>query len=368
MGMSARMARLSAVAGLVAAVGLATTTTVRASGDSSEGGCDPSVTYSADDIAAAAAPNVVTSIYAVPVCFVDGPPTLAYLAFDLSIPILNEYNDGVEDAADFYGAEILVSDLSAQTGETMNRYEAMTARDPDVVGTMINDSDNALNQRVQADGRQLLLSGPSFSDPPADAPSVYPIDIDAAMGTDVGAMLGEEAAARLEDGWSGRNVVFIGVGDDDNAVVKVRTDSALAAAREFVDIGDEDVVRLDTNGDESTAQSMTLDALTAHPDDVVIIAPLNDETGVAAAQAVRDAGRQADAIVVLHGGGAFARDAIRNDTDNLIIGAIYQNAYAEGWAWTEGAIALYLGDEFDDLYTDHPRITPDNVDELFPDD
>ena len=127
-------------------------------------------------------------------------------------------------------------------------------------------------------------------------------------------------------------------------------------------------MRLDTDGDQTNAQNMTLDALTAHPDDVVIIAPLNDETGVAAAQAVRDAGRQADAIIVLHGGGVFARDAMRNDTDDLILGAIYQNAYAEGWAWVEGAIALYLGDEFEDLFTEHPRITPDNVDELFPDD
>ena len=330
--------------------------------------CDQSVSHSADDIAAAAAPHTVTSIYAVPVCFADGTPTLAYLPYDLSIPILLEYNDGVEDAAEFYGAELLVSDLAGQTAETLNRYEAMTARDPDVIGTMINDSDNALNQRVQSDGRLLLLSGPSFSDPPADAPSVYPIDIDAEMGTEVGAMLGELAAARLEEEWSGRNVVFIGVGDDDNAIVKVRTDSALAAAREHVDIEDEDVVRLDTDGDQTNAQNMTLDALTAHPDDVVIIAPLNDETGVAAAQAVRDAGRQADAIIVLHGGGVFARDAMRNDTDNLILGAIYQNAYAEGWAWVEGAIALHLGDEFEDLFTEHPRITPDNVDELFPDD
>ena len=179
--------------------------------------CDQSVSHSADDIAAAAAPHTVTSIYAVPVCFADGTPTLAYLPYDLSIPILLEYNDGVEDAAEFYGAELLVSDLAGQTAETLNRYEAMTARDPDVIGTMINDSDNALNQRVQTDGRLLLLSGPSFSDPPADAPSVYPIDIDAEMGTEVGAMLGELAAARLEEEWSGRNVVFIGVGDDDNA-------------------------------------------------------------------------------------------------------------------------------------------------------
>lgn len=367
MSISSRAVQMTAVASLIGAMGIPAATVARASSVPSQD-CDPSVTYSADDIAAAAAPNVVTSIYDVPVCFTDGPPTLAYLAFDLSIPILTEYNDGVEDAADFYGAELLVSDLGAQTAETMNRYEAMTARDPDVIGTMINDSDNALNQRALADGRLLLLSGPSFSDPPADAPSVYPTDIDAAMGADVGAMLGEEAAARLEDGWRGRNVVFIGVGDDDNPVVKVRTDSALAAAREFVEIDDEDVVRLDTNGESPNAQSMTLDALTAHPDDVVIIAPLNDETGVAAAQAVRDAGRQADAIVVLHGGGAFARDAIRNDTDNLIIGAIFQNAYAEGWAWTEAAIALYLGDDFDELITEHPRITPANVDELFPDD
>jgi ABC-type sugar transport system substrate-binding protein len=331
-------------------------------------GCDPSVTHSAEDIAAAAAPYTVTSIYAVPVCFADGAPTLAYLPFDLSIPILLEYNDGVEDAAEFYGAELLVSDLAGQTAETLNRYEALTARDPDVIGTMINDSDNALNQRVQSDGRELLLSGPSFSQPPAEAPSVYPVDIDAEMGTEVGAMLGELAAERLEDQWSGRNVVFIGVGDDDNPIVKTRTDSALAAAREHIDIEDEDVVRLDTDGDQTNAQNMTLDALTAHPDDVFVIAPLNDETGVAAAQAVRDAGRQADAMVVLHGGGAFARDAMRNDTDDLILGAIYQNAYAEGWAWVEAAIALHLGDEFEDLYTEHPRITPDNVDELFPED
>jgi ABC-type sugar transport system substrate-binding protein len=343
-------------------------TTIAANAVASTPDCDPSETYTADEIAEGAAPFTVPIIYDVPKCFPDGAPTLAYLAFDLSIPILVEYNDGVEDAADFYGVELLVTDLGSQTAETLNRYEALTARSPDVIGTMINDSDNALLQRTQADGRILLLSGPSFSDPPAEAPSVYPVDIDAQMGTEVGAMLGEEAEARLADEWSGRNVVFIGVGNDDEPIVKVRTDSALAAVREHVEVDDSDVVRLDTDGDIANAQSMTLDALTSHPDDVVVIAPLNDETGVAAAQAVRDARRQADAIVVLHGGGIFARDAIRNDSDNLLVGAIYQNAYAEGWAWVEGAIALFMGDEFEPLYTEHPRITPDNIDELFPDD
>ena len=159
MRVSARTGGLSAVACLVSAAALATGSAAGAS-TSPSAGCDPSVTYSADEVAAAAAPNVVTSIYAVPKCFPDGAPMLAYLPYDLSIPILLEYNDGVEDVADFYGADLLVSDLSGQTAETLNRYEAMTARDPDVIGTMINDSDNALYQRVQTDGRQLLLSGP----------------------------------------------------------------------------------------------------------------------------------------------------------------------------------------------------------------
>jgi ABC-type sugar transport system substrate-binding protein len=360
-GISSRVIRGFALSCVLATVGTASAAAT------APAECDPSETYTAEEVASGAEPWTVPVIFDVPKCF-DEPPTLAYLAFDLSIPILVEYNDGVEDAAEFYGVELLVTDLSANTADTLNRYEALTARDPDVVGTMINDADTALNERTQADGRILLLSGPSFSDPPADAPSVYPVDIDAEMGTEVGAMLGEEAEARLADEWSGRNVVFIGVGDDDNPIVKLRTDSALAAAREHVDIEDDDVVRLDTDGDITNAQNMTLDALTAHPDDVFVIAPLNDETGVAAAQAVRDARRQSDAIVVLHGGGAFARDAIRNDTDDLIVGAIFQNAYAEGWAWVQAAIALQLGEEFEPLYTEHPRITPENVDELFPND
>jgi ABC-type sugar transport system substrate-binding protein len=330
-------------------------------------GCDMSVTHSADEVSVGAEPQSVTPVYAVPKCFEDDP-TLAFLMIDQSIPILFEFVQGMEAAADFYGVELLITDLRNQPADTLNQYEALSARSPDVVGTSVNTSDAALAERARADGVAVVLSGFSFSDPPADAPALYNDNVDAAIGAEVGHMIGEEAAARLEGEWAGKEVVFIGVGHDPLPQVEARITASLEAAREHVEIADDNIFRLTTEGNPETAQNMTTDVLTANPDAVFVMAPLNDETGVGAVQAVRNAGRQGDAVISLWGGGSFGRDAMRNDTDGIIIGVVYQNAFSDGWTWVEAAIATFLGDEFGERASDFPRVTKENVDELFPND
>jgi ABC-type sugar transport system substrate-binding protein len=356
------MRRLVAVALGLAALALGACGSEDDTDQGNAASCSDNERYSAQEVKEAVAPeHRVTPIYAVPKCPKEDYK-LAFLNPGKNVPFFQSWSDGMRAAADFYGVELFETDLQLKYEDTLNQYQTVSVREPDAVGTLTT-AGPALKARTDAAGVPLI---------PIDIPIEgndhfhgIPNEKVGAMG---GELLAEEAQGRLEDDWKGRNLLFVQVGDNTCEPCNIRVESALEAARETLDIADSNVVKLlRTEGLGDKAQTQMRDALTAHPDDVMLVIGINDGTGVGALQAAQAAGRTDDALVATLGADDQGRDALRNDRSGAFAGAVDFNPYAEGWTWVEAAIAVLEGEEFEPYEVDD-IVTRENVDELYPSD
>jgi len=182
-----------------------------------------------------------------------------------------------------------------------------------------------------------------------------------------GDLLAAATQERLNTDWQGRNLIYVGLGESTCEPCTQRVEAGLESVRKTIPIEDNNVVMLDTNGTVDVSQTKTADALTAHPNDVMIMLALNDESGVGALQAVKAAGRQQDVLIVTLGADRLGRDNLRSDTDGVFVSMVDFSPWSEGWNWVEAAIAVAEGETFK-AYDVNRVITRENVDQFFPDD
>jgi ABC-type sugar transport system substrate-binding protein len=331
----------------------------------SSNSCPGSATYTSDEILAAVKPQTVVPVYAVPKC--QSRTTMAFLDIDASQPFFAEVESGLRAAAKFYGVDLLLTDLHNNPAQTVPQYQQVSARHPEVVGTLVNSSEGALYARTKSDGVPLILLEGSFATPPTKTYTLISPTADRAKGAAVGKMLGQEAKKRMADSWKGHDLYFVEAGQKSLDVVNKRMTAALAAFRGSVQVPDSRVIEFDTSGKIVETQQKMTDVLTAHPNAVFAVAPLNDEVGTGAQKAIQAAGLTNNAIISLLGGDRLGRDAIRNDKTGLILGAVYANPFQEGWNWIEAGLAVKNKAKYNDISSaDLPIITKATVDQLFP--
>lgn len=303
----------------------------------------------------------VTPIYEVPKCL-EEKYKLAFLNPGKNVPFFQSWSDGMRDAAKFYGVELFETDLQLKYEDTLNQFQTVSVRQPDAAG-MLTTAGPALKARTDSANIPLIPI-----DIPIEGNEYFhgiPNDKVGAMG---GELLAQAAEEKLAGEWDGRNLVFVQVGDNTCEPCNIRVNSALEAARETLDIPDGNVVKLlRTEGLGDKAQTAMKDALTAHPDDVMLVIGINDGTGVGALQAAKAAGRMDDVLVATLGADEQGRDALRNDASGALVGTVDFNPYAEGWTWVEAAIAVLEGEKFGE-YDVTDIVTRENVDELYPSD
>lgn len=334
--------------------------------DDGDGGaaaaCSGDERFTAEEVQQGAGPDHrVTPVYAVPKCL-EEDVKLAFLNPGKNVPFFQSWSEGMRDAAKFYDVELFETDLQLKYEDTLNQFQTVSVREPDAVGTLTT-AGPALKARTGAANIPLI---------PIDIPIEGNEHFHGIPNEKVGAMggevLAEAAAEKLAGDWQGRNLVFVQVGDNTCEPCNIRVNSALEAARETLDIPDGNVVKLlRTEGLGDKAQAAMKDALTAHPDDVMLVIGINDGTGVGALQAAKASGRTDDVLVATLGADEQGRDALRNDASGAMVGTVDFNPYAEGWTWVEAAIAVLEGEKFEP-YDVHDIVTRDNVDELYPND
>jgi ribose transport system substrate-binding protein len=316
--------------------------------------------FTPEEVAAATGNHLVVPIYAVPKQLKE-KYTLAFLNPGMSIPFFKDWSDGMHAAAEFYGVEFLETDAQLQDDQIITQFETIAIREPDVIGSL-TIAGPALKARADALGIPVI---------PIDIPiegNPYFLGIpNEKAGQMGGELLAEAGAEKVAGDWAGRNVIYVGLGESTCEPCETRVRSGLDAVREKIDISDENVVMLDTEGRTEKALTMMTDTLTAHPDDVMVLLAMNDEAGVGALQAIKAAGRTADAVLVMLGADQLGRDAMRNDTEGVLVAMVDFNPWAEGWNWVEAAIAVAEGEEFAP-YDIKRVVTRENIDEYFPED
>jgi ABC-type sugar transport system substrate-binding protein len=316
--------------------------------------------FTPEEVAAATGTHAVTPIYAVPKTLKERY-VLAFINPGLNIPFFKSWSDAMKEAAAFYGVDFVETDLQLKYEDTVTHYETISARDPDVVGTLTT-AGAALKARADADGVPIIPIDIAIEGNP------YYLGIpNEKAGRLGGELVAAAAAEKMAGDWQGRNLIYVGLGESTCEPCTIRVEKGLEAVRETIPIADENVVMLDTGGLVDQAQTRMTDVLTARPNDVMVLVALNDEAGAGALQAIKAANRTQDALMVTLGADRLGRDTLRNDTDGVIVAEVDFNPWAEGWNWVEAAIAVAEGETFAP-YDISRIVTRENVDELFPED
>jgi ABC-type sugar transport system substrate-binding protein len=346
------MVALGLVAGLAAC---ANTSNESDTGDGSNG----EGRFTLEEVQAGAAPGSVgAQCFEVPKTL-DEEIVLGFINPSLGFPFYKSWSEGYTAAADFYGVELFEADIQGAWEEALTKYDELSVRSPQVIGTLLPDG-SALFERTTADGVILI---------PIDIPiegNDYFVGVpNKESGEKAGQALVDGVQGDL-DGWADRNVIVLGLLQENTEVTIDRVQSGVDVAVAGIPGAEGDTLDMGAGASVEDGQRVMADYLTANPDDVILTIAMNDESGLGALQAVKEAGRSDDVRIVTLGGGDLARDALRDGGD-VVVGVVDFNPFAEGWCWVESAIAAQLGEEFAP-YQVTQVLTRDNVDGLYPND
>lgn len=314
--------------------------------------------FTLEEVQAGAAPgSVKAQCFEVPKTL-DEEIVLGFINPNVGFPFFKSWSDGYTAAAEFYGVKLYEADLgNFAFEEALSRYEELSVRSPQVIGTLLPDG-SALLERANADGVKVI---------PIDIPIEGNDYFVGVPNKEAGALAGQALADGVADSladWEGRNVIVLGLLQESTSVTVDRVQSGLDVAAAAIPGATIDRVDMGPSATVDDGLRVMTDYLTAHPDDVVLVIAMNDEAGIGALQAVKTAGREGDVRMVTLGGGEIAQDALRSDGD-ILVGVVDFNPFSEGWCWVESAIAAQLGEEFAPFQVNQV-LTRENLDELYP--
>ena len=289
--------------------------------------------------AATGAHNVVT-VFNVPKKLTQC--TLAFLNPGLSYPYFATLSSGMFAAAKFYGVHFVQTNLNFNYGLAAQQFRTIEPEHPAVVG--VQTSNTALWSAVQSAHLPLLtVDSVQAGDP-------HHIGVNNVLVADEAAgMLAPAVQALLarQGAWEGKTLVYVGLSASDCPPCDQRVQAELAELRaDGVSISSSNTIITETypGGRSPTvdsAQEYFADVLTAHPDDVFVVASFGDEPVVGALQAAKAAGRLGDLLAVSLGGDSVAVAALQDATyTGVYLGAVAFNPYSEGWNWVAAALAI----------------------------
>lgn len=351
------------IAGAVA-LGVAAAVTLvgcAAPADTGDTGTGATGTWTAAEVAEASGSYAVTPLYAVPKDVEN--LQLAFLNPGASYAFFAAWSQGIQDAADFYGVTVSISDLEFKYEEALSAYEQQSVKQPVVVGSGGGAMNEATISAATADGAKVVL---------IDGGMEGAVDFgvsDEQVGVLAVTTIADAVNERLAGDWADKELLVVGISAANCGPCDARVAASFDEAQAQFGIDESATFRIEPpTGTDPTvdAANMVTDFLTAHPDSAVVVVSYGDAPVVGAVNAARAADRGSDVIAIASGGDATSRAALR-DAGNagILLGSIDYQPYSEGWNWVEAAIATHLGDSFG-AYEVTRVLTADNVDEFYP--
>jgi ABC-type sugar transport system substrate-binding protein len=350
--MARRLIALAAAAVLAAAVG----TTVAAAGSSSSAAKSPRWT-DADVAKAAKAAGVppFKLIYNVPKKLPKAYK-VGFINPDLGNPFFATWSQAMKAAAKFYGVSFVEGNAATKYDTETDIYDTLAAQGVDAVGA--HPGNAVIAQKAAA-------AKVPFTTIDSVVPGASHIGVPDVQAGELAAQLaGTEAQKRLKTTWKGKKIFFVGLGVPGCTPCEVRPHVALKKLQTMVKVDGSTFIS--QYATPEVGQKFMTDVMTAHPGHVFVIVPLNDESLIGVIQAIKAAGREKDALAVTLGGDPAGRKFLRDDP-SLVIAAIDFNPYAEAWNWVAASIARLQHESFKP-YRLSTTLTPQNVDELYPND
>ena len=296
-----------------------------------------------------------TPIYAVPKTL-PKQYKLAFINPDLSNPFFATWSKAMKAAAKTYGIWFVEGNAATKYDTETNIYDTLSAQHPDAMGA--HPGNAVIANKAKS-------AGMPFTTIDSVVPGAAHIGVpDAQAGTLAAQLLATEIKKREQGDWKGKSVFFVGLGVPGCTPCEVRPHTALNVLSKLVKIDGSAFISEYATPD--VGQKFMTDLITAHPNSVFAIVPLNDESLIGVIPALTAAGKQKDAVAVTLGGDPAGRKFLRDDP-GIVIAAVDFNPFAEAWNWVAASIAQLQHKPFKP-YTLSTTLTPKNVNSYYPND
>ena len=353
-----RFGRASILIGAVLAASLAVSGIAGAAATAHHSKAAAPPTWTAADVAQVAKANGVPPfelIYAVPKKL-PKQYKLAFINPDLSNPFFATWSKAMKAAAKLYGVSYIEGNAATKYDTETNIYDTLAVQNFDAVGA---HPGNAVIATKAA------AAGKPFTTIDSVVPGASHIGVpDVQAGTLAARILSTEIKKRQQGSWKGKSVFFVGLGVPGCTPCEVRPHTALKVLSRSVKIGGSAFISQYATPD--VGQKFMTDIMTAHPNSVFAIVPLNDESLIGVIPALKAAGKLGSAVAVSLGGDPAGRKLLR-ENPKTVIAAVDFNPFAEGWNWVAASIARLQHRSFKP-YRLSTTLTPQNVNKLYPND
>ena len=343
---------------LASLVLFAALTAASATASSSGSAAKPAAVWSPADIAKVAKANGVppfVPVYAVPKTL-PKRYKLAFINPDLSNPFFATWSKAMKAAAKFYGVSFVQGNAATKYDRETDIFDTLAAQKIDAIGA------HPGNTVIAQKAKKAKMPFTTIDSVVAGAAHLGVPDVQA--GTLAAQLLIPEIKKRLAGPWKGKNVFFVGLGVPGCTPCEVRPHTALDVLKKSIEIeGSQFTSEYAT---PEVGQKFMTEIMTAHPNSVFAIVPLNDESLIGVIPALKAADKLDSAVAVTLGGDPAGRKLLR-ENPNTVLAAIDFNPYAEAWNWVAASIAQLQGKKFKP-YRLSTTLTPQNVNKLYPND
>jgi ABC-type sugar transport system substrate-binding protein len=315
-------------------------------------------TWTAADVAKVAKANGVAPfvpVYAVPKKL-DTRYKLGFINPDLSNPFFATWSKAMKSAAKFYGVSFVQANAATKYDKETDLYDTLAAQKINAVGA------HPGNTVIATKAKKAGMPFTTIDSVVKGAAHLGVPDVQA--GTLAAQLLTPEIKKRLAGPWKGKNVYFVGLGVPGCTPCEVRPHTALSVLSKSVKI--EGSSFTSEYATPEVGQKFMTEVMTAHPNSVFAIVPLNDESLIGVIPALKAADKLDDAVAVTLGGDPAGRKLLR-ENPKTVIAAIDFNPFAEAWNWVAASIAQLQHKSFKP-YRLSTTLTPQNVDKLYPND
>jgi len=328
-----------------------------ASASSSGSAAKPAVWTPAEvaKVAKAAGVPPFVPVYAVPKKL-EKRYKLAFINPDLSNPFFATWSKAMKAAAKFYGVTFVQGNAATKYDRETDIYDTLAAQKIDAVGA------HPGNTVIAQKAKKAKMPFTTIDSVVQGAAHLGVPDVQA--GTLAAQLLTPEIKKRLAGPWKGKEVFFVGLGVPGCTPCEVRPHTALNVLGKSVKL--EGSAFTSEYATPEVGQKFMTEILTAHPNSVFAIVPLNDESLIGVIPALKAADKLDSAVAVTLGGDPAGRKLMR-ENPKTVIAAIDFNPYAEAWNWVAASIAQLQGKKFKP-YRLSTTLTPQNVNKLYPND
>src|SRR5215510_6592654 len=298
-------------------------------------------TWPSDEIKAATGKDACSPLAQLPKQFKQ-PWKLGFINPNKGYPFWGAISQSMHDAAKFYGVEFYEVDAAGDSTKYPDLMETLLLNKPNVFG--VGGSGPEVYEGLAARGQEAGVTFLGLDDgPSAYSPYVYGIP-DAFAGKTGGELLIKGVEARLQSDWKGRDLYFIEFTHKGIPACVNRTGGATQAFKEHFKLDDKHVLLADAATGQ-TPTDLVKAILTAHPDAVFAMIPCWDGLGIEPYNAVKQAGREKDIMMVTLGGDKPPADLLVTKPQGYY-GYVEFQPYCEGWGWVESALAIQEGVPF----------------------